>query len=484
MRVREPSGRLGTVAVVLAGGTGQRVGLRIPKQLIKIAGKPIIEHTLAVFEAAPEVEHVVVMMTPDHCAELEKIVADAGFAKVAAVLPGGATRNETTRRAVAAVAELPAVAGAGDCNVLFHDAVRPLVSQRIIHDCVKALRTHRAVDVAIPSSDTVIVTDGDVVTDIPDRSRLRRGQTPQGFRLSTIRHAYELAAADPAFTATDDCAVVLRYLPGEPIHVVPGDEQNMKVTQPVDIFLTDKLFQLSSHSLPRRTEHEYTERLAGRTLVVFGGSYGIGADVARLGEAYGANAFAFSRTSTGTHVENEDDVRAALDHVHAATGRVDYVVNTAGVLRVGRLADIPADLVEEAVRVNLLAPIHIARAGHRYLAETSGQLLLYTSSSYTRGRAEYSLYSSAKAAVVNLAQALADEWAPDGIRINCVNPERTRTPMRLNAFGEEPPESLLSSETVARTSIDVLLSTLTGHVVDVLRHDPLREPAPGTGEVA
>ncbi|HEY3683588.1 MAG TPA: bifunctional cytidylyltransferase/SDR family oxidoreductase [Streptosporangiaceae bacterium] len=471
MRERGSSSRPGTVAVVLAGGTGQRIGLRIPKQLIKIAGKPIIAHTLAIFEAAPEVDHVIVMMSPDHIADVEKIAADAGFAKITAILPGGATRNDTTRRAIAAVEGL----GLGDCNVLFHDAVRPLLSQRIIHDCVKALRTHRAVDVAIPSSDTVIVTDGDVITGIPDRSRLRRGQTPQGFRLSTIRRAYDLAAGDPAFDATDDCGVVLRYLPGEPIHVVAGDEQNMKVTQPVDIYLTDKLFQLSSQGLPRRrTEDEYTERLAGRTLVVFGGSYGIGADVARLGEAYGANAFAFSRGGTGTHVENAADVRAALESVYDATGRVDYVVNTAGVLRVGPLVAADPETVEEAIRVNLLAPIHIARASHPYLAETGGQLLLYTSSSYTRGRGDYSLYSSAKAAVVNLAQALADEWAADGVRINCVNPERTSTPMRSSAFGEEPPESLLSSEAVARTSIDVLLSTLTGHVVDVLRHDPLQ----------
>lgn len=99
--------------------------------------------------------------------------------------------------------------------------------------------------------------------------------------------------------------------------------------------------------------------------------------------------------------------------------------------------------------------------------ETHGHLLLYTSSSYTRGRADYSLYSSTKAAVVNLTQALADEWACQGVRVNCVNPERTATPMRLRAFGDEPAGTLLSPAAVARTSLDVLLSRLTGQVVDV-----------------
>lgn len=79
--------------------------------------------------------------------------------------------------------------------------------------------------------------------------------------------------------------------------------------------------------------------------------------------------------------------------------------------------------------------------------------------------------------MVNLTQALADEWAEDHIRVNCVNPERTATPMRVKAFGEEPTGSLLSSEAVALTSLDVLLSTMTGHVVDVRRQDPTTNAA-------
>jgi 2-C-methyl-D-erythritol 4-phosphate cytidylyltransferase len=144
-----------------------------------------------------------------------------------------------------------------------------------------------------------------------------------------------------------------------------------------------------------------------------------------------------------------------------------------GVLKIGRLDTIDVEAIEETLRINYLAPIHIARASYPYLAKTGGQLLLYTSSSYTRGRAEYSLYSSAKAATVNLTQALADEWSADGVRINCINPERTSTPMRTAAFGQEPPNSLLSADQVARTSLNVLLSQFTGQVIDVRREDPL-----------
>lgn len=473
-----------TVAVILAGGSGQRIGLSIPKQLIKVAGKTILEHTLAVFDEAPGIDDVILLMHPGYVEEARAVVAGAGLRRTVQVLPGGETRNATTELAIRTVGEL---ADGQDCKVLFHDAVRPLVSQRIIQDCIDALDIYRAVDVAIPSSDTIIVTttsgmasgEHELITDVPDRSRLRRGQTPQAFWLSTIRRAYELAAGDPNFAATDDCTVVLRYLPDTPIHVVAGEEQNMKVTQPIDIHIADKLFQLATSTLAAPPHPaDYRNHLTGRTLVVLGGSYGIGADIAALADEHGATVLTFSRTSTGTNVANPEHVEAALAEAYEKTGRIDYVVNTAGVLRIGRLAELSPAEVDDAMRVNFIAPAVIARTAHPYLTRTGGQLLLFTSSSYTRGRADYSLYSSAKAAVVNLTQALGDEWSADGVRINCINPERTLTPMRLQAFGEEPEGSLLASSTVAQVSLDVLLSDLTGQVVDV-RREPGKATVPG-----
>jgi 2-C-methyl-D-erythritol 4-phosphate cytidylyltransferase len=180
-------------------------------------------------------------------------------------------------------------------------------------------------------------------------------------------------------------------------------------------------------------------------------------------------------------VENPEHVDDALSKAYAETGRVDYVINTAGILRIGRLAETDNATIEEALRVNYLAPVQIARASYKYLAESKGQLLLYTSSSYTRGRAEYSLYSSTKAAMVNLTQALSDEWAGDGIRVNRINPERTATPMRTKAFGQEPAGTLLSSEAVARASLDVLVSPLTGHVIDVRQQDPTKPARQANG---
>jgi ribitol-5-phosphate 2-dehydrogenase (NADP+) / D-ribitol-5-phosphate cytidylyltransferase len=149
------------------------------------------------------------------------------------------------------------------------------------------------------------------------------------------------------------------------------------------------------------------------------------------------------------------------------------VVATAGILPRGSLLETTEETIYAATEVNYLAPVFIAQVFFPYLYTTGGSLLLFTSSSYIRGRSGYSLYSSAKAAVVNLTQALADEWAESGVRVNCISPERTGTPMRTKAFGEEPPESLLESQSVAKASVDVLLSDGTGQVLDLRKHDPL-----------
>ncbi|MDP4506691.1 IspD/TarI family cytidylyltransferase [Nonomuraea turcica] len=235
-----------SVGVLLAGGVGQRVGLATPKQLAEIAGKTIIEHSIAVFEDAPEIDEIVVLMTPGYTDRVREIVDKGGYRKVTKIVEGGASRTESTWRALQAL-------GRQECNVLLHDAVRPLVEPRIIAECVKALRTHRAVDVAIPSSDTVLVAvpgpDGEVIGEVLDRSRLRRSQTPQCFKLSVIRQAYERALADPDFgsrPATDDCGVVLRYLPEVPIHVVPGSEHNIKITHPADLRIAELLLRLAA----------------------------------------------------------------------------------------------------------------------------------------------------------------------------------------------------------------------------------------------
>jgi 2-C-methyl-D-erythritol 4-phosphate cytidylyltransferase len=231
---------MSAVGVVLAGGTGTRMGGEVPKQLLELAGRPILVHAVAAFQAAAEIDEIVVMMAPAHLEAVRALLAGQGFGKVTRVLAGGATRTESTRLALAEL-------GDADRDVLLHDAARPLVTAGLIGDCVRALATAEAVTAAVASTDTVatVVTRGGsvVITGINDRSAIRRVQTPQGFRLATIRRAYTLADADPGFVATDDTSVVLCYLPDVAVHVVEGEETNIKVTTQADLALAETLLR-------------------------------------------------------------------------------------------------------------------------------------------------------------------------------------------------------------------------------------------------
>jgi 2-C-methyl-D-erythritol 4-phosphate cytidylyltransferase len=262
------------VAVVLGGGVGQRLGAGMPKQLLTLGGKTLIERCVAAFDQAPGIDEVLVVMARGYTEQVKAMLADAGYRKVTAVIEGGVTRPDSTRAALAAIAADnagatagtgpagtgpagtgpagtgpagtgPAGAGAAagaplaDCGVLLHDAARPLVDQRIIADCVAALRDHDAAGVAVPASDTMVVTENGVMHSVPPRETLFRCQTPQCFRLSVITRAHELAAADPAFAPTDDCGVVLRYLPAVDVHIVPGSERNIKITYPQDLAVAE-----------------------------------------------------------------------------------------------------------------------------------------------------------------------------------------------------------------------------------------------------
>jgi len=225
-----------TVAVVLGGGAGNRFGTATPKQLLTLDGKTLVERCVAAFAAAPGVDEVLLVMPAAYTAEAKKLVGE----QVSAIIEGGVTRSDSVRKALAylLLRNPPDTTG-----VLFHDAARPLVTQQIVADCVTAVQTHDAAGTAIPTSDTIIVANDGVLSHCPPRETLFRAQTPQCFRLSVIAKAHELAAKDPDFTPTDDCGVVLRYLPGTPVHIVQGSESNIKITYPGDLAIAEALLR-------------------------------------------------------------------------------------------------------------------------------------------------------------------------------------------------------------------------------------------------
>jgi 2-C-methyl-D-erythritol 4-phosphate cytidylyltransferase len=341
--------------------------------------------------------------------------------------------------------------------------VRPLLDHAVIDRCLDALDRCDAVDAGIPSGDTIIRTDEkDRIADIPDRTMLRLGQTPQGFRAGLLRRAHALASGEPGLKVTDDCGLILHFKLGD-VQVVAGDVSNIKITYPSDIYLADRLFQLRARPA---LANALPDQLVGKVLVVFGASRGIGERVATLGRASGATVITASRTD-GVSVTNSMAVGQILDDALAKHGRIDFVINTAGVLRTGLLCGQDDAKIDELIGTNLRGSVIVARESFARMQKTGGSIALFASSSYTRGRARSAVYSATKAAVVNLMQGLAEEYLPFGVRINAINPERTATPMRSENFGNEPAHELLEPDAVASATLATLASGATGEVIDV-----------------
>lgn len=450
------------IAVILAGGSGSRMRNDQPKQFMKVAGKQVIEHTIDVFESCQYIDEICIVSKAEFISDVENLVLRNQYKKVKKILQGGRERYESSLAAIRAYQD-------DDTNLIFHDAVRPLVTDRIIMECIAALNKYNAVDVAVKTTDTIIeVDDSNCIMEIPDRNLLRNGQTPQCFKRGVIDEAYKRALNDPEFKTTDDCGVIKRYMPGEPIYMVNGENFNMKLTYLEDLFLLDKLFQLKSiRDMQNRLTDMAKEGMREKVIVVFGGSYGIGEKIVSMINDAGGRVYSFSRSQNNTDVADKKAVDFALKKVYEENGRIDVVINTAGILIKEALFSMSEDDIQKSINVNLLGVINVAQASFSYLKETKGSLLFYTSSSYTRGRMMYSIYSATKAAIVNFVQAIAEEWHEFNVRVNCINPERTKTPMRIKNFGNEPDNTLLDVTDVAISSLNTVFSRFTGEVVDV-----------------
>jgi len=219
------------IAIILAGGTGNRLGYNIPKQFIEMAGKTVLEHTVDVFEKNSNIDEIAIVIHESYIYEMERMIMNNDWKKVKKILKGGRMRFDSSLSAIHAYQQFPS------CNLIFHDAVRPMVSDAILNEVVKALKDYNAVGVSVPVTDTLYQIDDSqcFIKSIPNRSFFHRAQTPQGFKAETIIKAYQRAMKDTEFQLTDDCGVVAKYFPEEKIYLVRGEETNRKITFKEDL---------------------------------------------------------------------------------------------------------------------------------------------------------------------------------------------------------------------------------------------------------
>lgn len=439
--------------VLLAGGNGTRLDSPIPKQFIRVAGKTIVEHSFACLHSFAPDARVVITVPADaleHARDLFK-------GTCAEVIVGGSSRQASSYAALRHLRADPPK------NVILHDSARPFLSHQIIHDVVEALAAHEAVDVAIKTSDTIIVERDGFIQSIPRRDHIYRGQTPQAFRFDALISSYEELGQDKVGEFTDDCGIYMACHPMGQVRIVKGSSENIKITDSIDLVLADELFRIrQQHLAPNLSGLN----LKGKNSVVFGGSMGIGKAIVQILEEAGSTVHSVSRRS-GCDITDHAQVSATIDGLVQEWGHIDHVINAAGLLIKSPLErQSPADVAQQ-VSVNLLGSLNVAQCSHAALKASQGMLLQFSSSSFTRGRADYSAYSACKAAIVNLTQALADEWKDDGIRVNCMVPGRTDTSMRRANFAGEDQRTLLSPYEVALASAKLLSSSDTGVIARV-----------------
>ena len=220
------------IVLIPAAGMGKRMGAAINKQYLLLNDKPIVAHTVGVFEGLPVIDDIYVI-TPE--AEIpycrEHVVERYGSRKVRAIVAGGAERQHSVLNGLRAIDGTP-----DDAVVLIHDGVRPFVPVSVLEKAIHVAAEHDGALVAVPAKDTVKVVADGIIRGTPPREQLWLAQTPQAFRYGVIRAAHEIADAE-GFLGTDDASLVERL--GKDVHVVMGDYRNIKITTPEDLILAE-----------------------------------------------------------------------------------------------------------------------------------------------------------------------------------------------------------------------------------------------------
>jgi 2-C-methyl-D-erythritol 4-phosphate cytidylyltransferase len=218
--------------VIPAAGQGKRMNAGMNKQFIELDGKPIIVHTLSVFEQDDWCKGIILVINEQERDQFEKMLKQFQVKKVVALVSGGAERQHSVYNGLKAVQHTD--------TVLIHDGARPFITVAKIHQLVETAKEKGAAIIAVPVKDTMKrVIDHRVETTV-DRSSLWAVQTPQAFCVSLIREAHERANAE-GFIGTDDASLVERM--GKEVVVIEGDYTNIKLTTPDDLLFAKAILR-------------------------------------------------------------------------------------------------------------------------------------------------------------------------------------------------------------------------------------------------
>lgn len=220
-------------AVIFAGGVGKRMHAKdIPKQFLKMHDKPIIVHTLELFEEHPEIDAIVVACVSNYIGYMNELVRKYNLKKVQKIVPGGKSGQESIFNGLKA-AEM--IGNRDKDIVLIHDGVRPLINAKTIEDNIESVKKYGSAITSVRAKETIIVVDdNETIKSVNDRAHSRLARAPQGFYLKDILEAHEKSIADNKLNFIDSCSMMTYY--GKKLHLVDGPQENIKITTPDDFY--------------------------------------------------------------------------------------------------------------------------------------------------------------------------------------------------------------------------------------------------------
>lgn len=221
-------------AGILAGGVGSRLNITdMPKQFLELGEKPIVIHTLEKFLLCGRIDEIYIGVHPNWISHMESLIYKHIKIKnkKVHVVEGGIDRNSTIMNIVDAIED---EFGKSDTHyIITHDSVRPFLTSRIIDDNIDAVVKYKVCDTVIPATDTIVASkDGKVISDIPVRSSMYQGQTPQSFQVTLLRRLYEDLKEEEKSILTDACKIAV--VRNQPVYLVEGEPFNIKLTTASD----------------------------------------------------------------------------------------------------------------------------------------------------------------------------------------------------------------------------------------------------------
>lgn len=226
--------------VILAGGKGSRMGnVEKPKQFMELGGKPILVHTVEKFVIQPGFDEIIVLSPKQWLNHTQDILRKyiPGVDKIR-VIAGGDTRNETIMNAIDYIEKQFGLTD--ETIIVTHDSVRPFISHRILEENIQAAMEYGACDTVVPATDTIVCSEnGEIISDIPDRSKMYQGQTPQSFKAKKLKELYEGLSDKEKEILTDACKIMV--LKGEKVQLIEGEVCNIKITYPYDMKVAEAL---------------------------------------------------------------------------------------------------------------------------------------------------------------------------------------------------------------------------------------------------